>query len=495
MAATRRGDNVSALLLQNYIAGRLRPARSGMTFEKINPANGRTLTTVARSTAEDVQDAVAAAKLASPGWAGLPGVQRGLMLYGLVRVMQDRLSELASMVAAETGKSLKDAAGEAGGAAALGLFFAGEGQRMYGRTTTSAVSGRRGMTIRQPIGIAGLIVPANTPIANVAWKAFPALVCGNTVVLKSAEDTPATAGLFAEMAEQAGIPAGVLNLVHGFGREAGAPLVEHPDVGVISFTGSTAVGREIQRVAGGRLARVSLELGGKNPFVVCDDADLDEAVRWAVLSAFSNAGQRCASGSRIIVFASIADEFRRRLVAATQRLRIGSEDDDDFGPVINERQMRAILQAVDHARRDGARVLTGGNRATSEELRDGFYIEPTLIDSVPTDHPVSHAELFGPVATVYTVGGFAEAVALANSSPYGLTACVHTRSLDRALAFVERVEAGVVAVNAGTYGSEPHMPFGGVKQSGNGTREPGTEALDVYSSLKDVYLNMDDRRL
>ncbi|MBA2302649.1 MAG: aldehyde dehydrogenase [Acidobacteria bacterium] len=479
----------------NYIEGTLRPSRSGETFEKISPVNGQVLSRVARSNADDVRDAVAVARRAFPGWAALPGVQRGQTLHRLVRVMQDRQAETAAIVAAESGKSAKDAAGEAAGAAALGLFFAGEGQRLYGRTTTSSVANRRAMTIRQPIGVAGLIVPANTPIANVAWKAFPALVCGNAVVLKSAEDTPGTAALFAEMSHQAGLPEGVFNVVHGLGREAGAALVEHPDVGVISFTGSTAVGREIQRVAGVRLARVSLELGGKNPFVVCDDADLDEAVRWAVLSAFSNAGQRCASGSRIIVFASVADEFRSRLVEATLKLRVGSADQDDFGPVINQRQMDAILHGVDEARQSGARILTGGRRAKSGQLAHGFYIEPTLVDTLAADHPVSHQELFGPVATLYTVSGFAEALAMANDSPYGLTACIHTRNLDRALAFVERVEAGVAIVNGGTFGSEPHMPFGGVKQSGNGTREPGTEALDVYSSLKDVYLNLDDRRL
>ena len=482
-------------LIANYIDGRPEPARSGATFPKVSPVNGQTLADVARSGADDVDAAVAAARHAARPWAAVPGVQRGLTLHRLVRIMQDRQSDLAAVVARETGKSPKEAAGEAAGAAALGLFFASEGQRLYGRTTTSGVAGRRAMTIRQPIGIAGLIVPANTPIANVAWKAFPALVCGNAVVLKSAEDTPGTAALFAEMTEQAGLPAGVFNVVHGIGREAGAALVEHQDVGVISFTGSTAVGREIQRVAASRLARVSLELGGKNPFVVCDDADLDEAVRWAVLSAFSNAGQRCASGSRIIVFASIAEDFRTRLVAATGRLKVGSSDDDEFGPVINERQMHAILAAVEHATRDGARVLTGGRRAAAGALGNGFYIEPTIIDGLPAEHPVSQSELFGPVASVYSAGGFEEALQLANTSPYGLTACIHTRSIDRALSFVDRVEAGVAVVNAGTYGSEPHMPFGGVKQSGNGTREPGTEALDVYSSLKDVYLNVDGGRV
>jgi aldehyde dehydrogenase (NAD+) len=485
----------SSPVVQNYIDGRLQPALNGTAFEKIGPATGRVLSSVARSDAADVQQAVAAAKRSFQSWANMPGVQRGMALHRLVRIMQDRQAELALMVAEETGKSQKDAAGEVGGAAALGLFFASEGQRLYGRTTTSGVAGRRAMTIRQPIGVAGLIVPANTPIANVAWKTFPALVCGNTVVLKSAEDTPGTAALFAEMADEARLPAGVFNVVHGLGREAGAALVAHPDVGIVSFTGSTAVGREIQRIAADRFARVSLELGGKNPFVVCDDADLDEAVRWAVLSAFSNAGQRCASGSRIIVFAAVADEFTARLVEATKRLRVGSGDEDDFGPVINARQMDAILSSVERARRDGARVLTGGRRATSGPLASGFYIEPTLIAGLAPDHSVSRTELFGPVAALYTVQTFAEALALANDSPYGLTACIHTRSLDRALAFVERVEAGVAVVNAGTFGSEPHMPFGGVKSSGNGTREPGTEALDVYSSLKDVYLNVNDGRL
>jgi acyl-CoA reductase-like NAD-dependent aldehyde dehydrogenase len=481
--------------IANHIGGQEQGARGGRTFEKVSPVTGRRMALVARSDAGDVRDAITAAAAARRAWATTPPVQRGLILHQVVRAMQDHQAELARTVSAETGKSVKDAGGEVSGAIALGLFFSSEGQRLYGRTTTSGVAGRRSMTIRQPVGIAGLIVPANTPIANVAWKVFPALVCGNTAVLKSAEDTPGTAAAFARLASEAGLPAGVLNVVHGLGGEAGAALVADADVGVVSFTGSTAVGREIQRVAGQRLARVSLELGGKNPFVVCDDADLDEAVRWAVLSAFSNAGQRCASGSRIIVFASIAREFRDRLVAATQKLRVGSGDDDDFGPVINERQLAAILAAVERARAGGATVLTGGRRIATPPLADGFYIEPTILEGLSPDHAVSRSEVFGPVASLYQVRDFAQTLALANDSPYGLTACIHTRSVDRALAFVEEVEAGVAVVNAGTFGSEPHMPFGGVKQSGNGTREPGTEALDVYSTLKDVYLNASASRL
>jgi aldehyde dehydrogenase (NAD+) len=344
------------------------------------------------------------------------------------------------------------------------------------------------MTLRQPIGIAGLIVPANTPIANVAWKVFPALVCGNSAVLKSAEDSPATGWIFAQIAHRCGLPPGVLNVVHGYGEEAGAPLVDHPDVGVVSFTGSTAVGRVIQRVAGNRFARVSLELGGKNPFVVCDDADLDLAVKWALLSAFSNAGQRCAAGSRLIVFDSIYEAFRDRLIASARRLRVGPDDSDDLGPVINEKQLISMQAAVARARNAGATVLLGGNRLDLPKNPGGYYLAPTLLEAVHPDSELSTCELFGPIAALYRVGDFAEALALANQSPYGLTACIHTRNLHRALTFVERIQTGVVMINAGTFGSEPHMPFGGRKQSGNGTREPGTEALDVYSQLKDVYI-------
>ena len=232
-----------------------------------------------------------------------------------------------------------DAYGETNGAIQLGLFFASEGQRLYGRTTTSGITNRYAITVRQPVGVAGLIVPANTPIANIAWKVFPVLICGNSAVLKAAEDTPATAWIFGQIAHQAGIPESVLNIIQGYGEEAGSPLVNHHDVGVISFTGSTKVGRIVQRIAGERFARVSLELGGKNPLVVCDDADLVNAIKWTLLSAFSNAGQRCASGSRIIIFDSIYDQFRDILVKRTKDLKVGSGDEDDFGPVINERQL------------------------------------------------------------------------------------------------------------------------------------------------------------
>lgn len=482
-------------LVPNQINGAEIAAEAGGRFPKLSPHDARVLSQVARSGAAEVEAAVGAARVAQSAWSETPAVQRGMILHALVRRMQDHADAIAHIVSAETGKSLKDARGEVGGAVQLGLFYASEGQRLYGRTTTSGAMNKYAMTVRQPIGVAGLIIAANTPIANVAWKVFPALICGNTAVLKAAEDTPATAWIFGKLAAEAGVPPGVLNIIQGLGHEAGDALVRHPDVGVVSFTGSTRVGRLIQRHAGDRLARVSLELGGKNPLVVCDDADLDNAVKWTLLSAFSNAGQRCAAAGRIIVFDSVYDRFRALLLERASQLKVGPSDSDDLGPVINERQMTNMLAQVEAARAAGASVLLGGDRLTTPGHAQGFYVAPTILEGVSPDAPLSCTELFGPITALYCVGGFEDALALANRSPYGLTASIHTRNFHRAVRFCDRVQAGVAVVNAGTFGSEPHMPFGGRKDSGNGSREPGTEALNVYSEIKDIYLNVDPASL
>lgn len=481
--------------VQNWIAGVERAALSGEFFEKLNPANGERLCSAPRSRAGDVDLAVDAARQAQPQWAAMPAVRRGMLLHSVALALRQQRERIAQIVAAETGKSYAAALAETDGAIELGLFYAGEGQRLYGRTTTSGTPNRYAMTIRQPLGVAALIVAANTPIANVAWKVFPALICGNAVVLKAAEDTPITAWLFASVGQTAGLPNGVLNVIQGYGEEAGAPLVAHPGVDVVSFTGSTAVGKRIGAVTGERLTKVSLELGGKNPLVVCDDADLENAAKWVLLSAFSNSGQRCAAASRIIVFESIYQEFRGLLIERTEKLKIGTADDDDLGPVINEKQLNKMLRAVDGARARRARVLVGGGRLTDGLHGQGFYMAPTLLEEVGVDDELSTRELFGPIACLYPAKDFASALALANDSPYGLAACIHTRNIDRAVEFTQKVQAGVAVVNAGTYGSEPHMPFGGLKQSGNGSREPGTEALDVYSTLKDVYMNVNPATL
>jgi aldehyde dehydrogenase (NAD+) len=486
---TRVDDAVPALV-PNQIGGREQPAVSGEAVAKHNPHTAKPLWDLARSGAADVDAAVEAAADAQGAWAATPPVQRGFVLHQVCNLLEHRAELVAAVVARETGKSPKEALGEVGGAVALGRFYAGEGQRLYGRTTTSGTADKYAMTVRVPIGVAGLIIAANTPIANVAWKVFPALICGNAAVLKAAEDTPATAWLFAQIAAEAGLPPGALNVLQGLGVEAGRPLVEHPKVGVVSFTGSTAVGREIGRLAGERLAKVSLELGGKNPLVVCDDADLDRAVRWVTLSAFSNAGQRCASGSRIIVFNAVYDTFVAKLVTATEALRVGNADGDDLGPVINERAVARILGAVDRARDAGAQILAGGHRLTGTD-QPGYYVAPTIVQGAADDSDVTTSELFGPVAALYRVPDFESAMARCNASDYGLTAAIHTRNWNRAMQFAMHVRSGVAVVNAGTYGSEPHMPFGGVGASGNGSREPGTEALDIYSDLKDLYLNVD----
>ena len=479
----------------NWIDGKECEAISGDTFGKLSPVSGKELGRVARSRVEDVQKAIQVARRAQPAWADSTPVSRGDLLYDIAQAMRKYQEEIASIVSLETGMSFKQALGETGGAIAQGEFMAGEGRRLYGRTTTSAVPNKYAMVVRQPLGVAGLIIAANTPIANVAWKVFPALICGNAAVLKAAEDTPATGWIVGRIAKEVGLPPGVLNIIQGYGEEAGAPLVASPEVDVISFTGSTEVGRQIAEVAARRLAKVSLELGGKNPLVVCDDADLENAANWVLLSAFSNAGQRCASGSRIIIFDSIYEKFRNLLVERTEKLKVGPGDDDDFGPVINEVQLTNMLSAIERAREKGAVVLTGGHRLTDPAHVDGFYMAPTILENVDPQDEISTKEIFGPITCLYRVQDFAEALNLANDSPYGLTACIHTRSIHRAIEFTQKIQAGVAMVNAGTYGSEPHMPFGGLKQSGNGTREPGTEALDVYSDLKDIYINIDTELL
>lgn len=486
-------------IVTNWIDGSTSLAVSGETFEKFAPADGALLCRGTRSGRAEVDAAVAAARAAQPAWAAVPGVQRGMILHEIVEAMKTRKAEIAGIVHLETGKRMSEALGECGGAIQLGLFYASEGQRLYGRTCQSGVANRFSLSIRQPVGVAGLIIAANTPIANVAWKIFPALICGNGVVLKAAEDTPATAWIMGEIVSgvlcRHGLPGGILNVIQGLGAEAGQPLVEHPDVGVVSFTGSAKVGRLLGEIAGRRLAKISLELGGKNALVVCDDADLDKAVKFTALSAFSNAGQRCVAGSRIIVFDAVYEAFKTRLLQATAGLRVGPEEADDLGPVVNARQLANLCAAVERARAEGATLLAGGGRLTDERHAGGYYIAPTILEGAAPDAEISREELFGPVCCLYRVPDFEAALALANDCDYGLSACIHTRDLDRGIEFCKRVQTGMAVINGPTYGSEPHMPFGGVKQSGNGSREPGTEAIDIYSDLKCINIHTEQDKL
>ena len=465
--------------VENLIGGKRVPARGGEWLQKLRPADETLLCRVARSGADDVDDAVAAAREVQPAWAERTAVSRGDVMRELALLLRERREQASAIVVEETGKPEELALGETDAAVEMGLFIAGEGRRSYGRTTTASMEHRTVLTVRQPLGVAALVMSFNTPLPNVAWKAFPALFCGNSAVVKPSEHTPASASFFAELALEAGVPAGALDVVHGLGDEAGAALVAHPDVDLVSFTGSARTGRAINEVAAQRLTKVCLELGGKNALVVCDDADLDNAVRWALASAFSNAGQRCASASRIVVLDSVYDEFRERLVEAAAALAPQ--------PVISHESLERILEAVAEARDAGAMVLTGGERLD----RPGWFLGPTVVEYAAPDAEISRTELFGPVTVLYRAASLDDAIALVNDSPYGLTAAIHTASVHRAMRFAERVQAGVVVVNAGTHGSEPHMGFGGVKDSGTGWREAGTESLEVYSDPKVVNLVVD----
>lgn len=487
MVASQPGDSTGPDVLPdapNLIDGEPRAGSLG-TDERRSPATGRPVATYALSDASDVAEAVRGARAAQPAWAARTVVERGLILRRVAQALESHADELVELVVQETGKPRRDAVGELGGAVEMGYFVAGEGRRFYGRTTTSGVPNKSVSLVRSPIGVAGLIVAANTPLPNYAWKVFPALLCGNAAVLKPSEHTPLSATRFVQIGHEAGVPAGVLQLVHGHGAVAGAALAD-ADVDLLSFTGSAAVGRRIAASTGARLVKTCLELGGKNPLVVCDDADLDRAAQAAVLSAFSNAGQRCAAGSRLIVMGSVYDAFKDRLLERTAALKVGSDDDCDLGPVVSERQLSFMLEAVDQARAAGVTVLAGGRRLTDDGLADGCYLAPTLLEEPGEGVAAGREELFGPVSALFRVSSFAEALDRADDSPYGLTAAVWTRSVDRAQVFVDRVKAGMVVVNGPTYGSEPHMPFGGFKQSGNGFREAGIEALDVYSDWKSV---------
>ena len=465
--------------IPNLIDGEDSPAASGEWLDKHRPADGSVLCRIARSGVADAVAAVTAARRAQPGWADRTPVERGDLVRDIALALRDRREELSAVVAEAIGKPMALALAETDAAVEMGFFVAGEGRRSYGKTMPASMPHRTVLTIRRPVGVAALLTSFNTPLPNVAWKAFPSIFCGNGSVLKPSEHAPVVAHLFARIAHDVGLPAGVLNVLQGKGDEAGAALVAQ-SCDLVSFTGSAEVGRVIQRESG--LAKLCLELGGKNALVVCDDADLDDAVRWTIASAFSNAGQRCAAGSRVVVFDAVYDAFRERLAAAAKELPAEL--------VVSAESRDRIVSAIAGALEEGATVVAGGGPGKGV----GYEIEPTVLENVSSAAGISGTELFGPVAVLYRVADLDEAIDLVNDTPYGLTAAIHTASLHRAMRFSEQAEVGVVVVNGGTHGSEPHMGFGGVKQSGNGWKEAGMEALEVYSTVRYVNLISDPSR-
>jgi aldehyde dehydrogenase (NAD+) len=474
-----------------FIAGEWVDGVSGATFESLNPADRRDV--VGRfqaGTAADAAMAVKAAEMAFPAWRATPAPKRGEILYRFGELMTRHKERLARAMTREMGKVLAEARGDVQEGIDIAYLMAGEGRRTFGDTVPSELPDKWAMSIRQPIGVAGIITPWNFPIAIPCWKMMPALVTGNTVVFKPASDTPHCATLLVELMAEAGFPPGTVNLVTGGGADVGDAIVESPDVSVISFTGSSATGKRIAERAGRRLKRVSLELGGKNGVVVLRDADLDLATDGILWSAFGTTGQRCTAASRVIVERAVVEPLLERLAARARTLRLGSGLDEtvDVGPLINPGAVEKVAGYVEIGRREGELVL-GGAPARSGDLAHGSFFEPTIFAGVKPMDRIAQEEIFGPVLSVIPVDDYPAAVTALNQTRYGLSASIFTRDVNAAFRAMRDFEAGIVYVNAGTTGAETHLPFGGWKETGNGHREAGHAALDTFTEWKSIYVD------
>jgi acyl-CoA reductase-like NAD-dependent aldehyde dehydrogenase len=476
---------------QNFIGGEWMDAASGETFESTSPADGELIGTFPRSNAEDVDRGVAAAKEAYEDWRLVPAPRRGEIVFRFAQLVADHKAELTELMTHEMGKVKAEAGGDVQEAIDMSYYMAGEGRRMFGQTTPSELQNKFQMSIRQPIGVIGVITPWNFPIAIPSWKIAPALVAGNTVVFKPATDTPMLGHRFVELLTEAGVPDGVVNIVHGGGGAVGDRLVRHPDVRVISLTGSRETGVKVLEAAAEGLKHVHLELGGKNAIIVMDDADLDLAVDGIVWSAFGTSGQRCTATSRVIVHESLYEALASRLVARAESLRLGPgwEDDTDVGPVINAAALEKIDSYTRIGKDDGATLLTGGEIADEGDLAKGFYYRPTIFGDVEHEMRIAQEEIFGPTLSLIRFRDEAEAFRISNGIRYGLSSSIFTRDVNRAFRAMRDLEAGITYINAGTIGAEVHLPFGGVKETGNGHREAGQAALDVFTEWKSVYVD------
>ena len=476
---------------QNFIGGEWVDATSGETFESTSPADGELMGTFPKSGADDVDRAVAAAKEAYEDWRLVPAPKRGEILYRFAQVLAERKDEVTDLITHEMGKVAAEAGGDVQEAIDMSYYMGGEGRRLFGQTTPSELRDKFNMSVRMPIGVVGAITPWNFPIAIPSWKIAPALVAGNTVVFKPATDTPALGQRFVELLDEAGVPKGVVNIVHGGGGAVGHRLVRHPDVPVITLTGSRDTGVTVMRNGAENLKRIHLELGGKNAIIVLDDADLDLAVDGIVWSAFGTSGQRCTAASRVIVHEKVVGELSSRLVAVVEKLTLGPgwEDDTDVGPVINQSALDKIHSYTEIGVSEGAKLLTGGEIAAEGDLGKGFYYRPTIFGDVEPAMRVAQEEIFGPTTVLIPVKDADEAIRVSNGVRFGLSSSIFTQDVNRAFRAMRDLEAGITYINAGTIGAEVHLPFGGTKDTGNGHREAGQAALDVYTEWKSVYVD------
>jgi len=482
---------------RNFIDGKWTESASSRTVNNVNPANTDDIIgTVKQATRDEARRAVESAAENFPGWRATPAPERGRIVARAARLMEEHKEELAQILTREEGKILAESRGELQRSINVAEFCAGESRRMNGETIQSELPANFAYTIKQPLGVVACVTPWNFPVAIPVWKISPALVAGNTVVFKPATLTPATAIRIVEIFAEAGIPPGVLNLVLGSGSEAGDEIINHPAVKAVSFTGSNEVGIRLYEEVSRRGAKAQCEMGGKNPVIIMEDADLDVAVESTAQGAFGSSGQRCTATSRAVVVNSIADEFVERLAKRGESMRIGDgmDPNTEMGPSVDESQFKTVLKYVDIGREDGATLVCGGSRATGNGLDRGFFVKPTIFDRVTPDMRIAREEIFGPILSVLRVKDFDEAMQVANDTEYGLSSAIFTNDASRIFRFVDEIETGMTHINSPTTGGEAHIPFGGIKGTGIGDREQGSTALDFYTELKVVYVDYTGRK-
>ena len=479
-------------LFKNYINGKWKASSSGETFENVNPANhNEVLGRFQKSNKKDVNEAISAAENAQKQWRETPAPKRGEILFKVAELLQQQKESLAEDMTREMGKVISETRGDVQEAIDLTYYTAGEGRRLLGETVPSELKNKFCMSVRMPVGIVSAITPWNFPIAIPSWKLVPALVCGNTVVIKPATDTPLSVVNFIKIFEQAGLPPGVLNMVTGSGSEVGTPMTEHEKVKLVSFTGSTDTGSLIASSCARNMKQYSLEMGGKNAIIVMDDADLDLAVEGVIFGAFGTTGQRCTACSRVIVHKKIMKKFTDMLVARTKTLKLGDglKAKTDVGPLVNESQRTKVHNYVQIGSNEGAKLLIGGKYATGKDCKNGSFYQPTIFADVAPKMRIAQEEIFGPVVAIIPCNSFEQAVEIVNDSKFGLSSAIYTRDVNRAFKAIETLDTGITYINASTIGAEIQLPFGGTKGTGNGHREAGTTALEIFSEWKSVYVD------
>lgn len=477
---------------KNYINGKWVFSKSGKTFENRSPANwDDVIGTFPLSTRDEVDSAVKAAKKAFKHWSKVPAPKRGEILRRAAEILVERKEEVAKLLARENGKIMKEARGDTQEGIDTAFYAFGEGRRLFSFTTPSELNDKFCLTFRRPVGVFGIITPWNFPIALPAWKIFPALLAGNTMVFKPPSDAPGCAYELVKILEEAGVPEGVINLVFGSGSEVGEAILTHPDIDGIAFTGSSEVGARIAEVAGKTLKKISLELGGKNAQIVMDDANLELALEGALWGAYATAGQRCTATSRIIVHEKIYDRFLEMFIERAKNLKVGDPLDEsiEMGPVINEGQLNKIHEYVGIGKSEGAKLILGGERLKGDTWDKGWFYKPTVFVDVLPSMRIAQEEIFGPVVAFFKVKNLDEAIDVLNNTRYGLSSSIYTQDVNNAMRAIERIEAGITYINGPTIGAECHLPFGGVKNTGNGHREGGWTVYEIFTEIKTVYID------